>query len=362
MNEPSPFVRGMAARIAEYRTLVRTTGQTLAARKVQAARLHTLARVLAPGTVPTPPSDAAALAAWFLAADAAIVAAQPAAAALVPSPLAPGLDVLITGGRASKRTTAPKPAPVPRIQAPPPVAPDPLPPPVRAAVTLADLLNDAPTTRDVAPAPVAPAPVALPSDVRADLRDAVAAVQGLTGADVGARRNIARALATLAAAAELHVPPVRPDIDGAGLTEWACDVAALLRPARTPTPEPERPRGPIRLTPVEALRAMRIPETHIRIVSPHGSAYTYELRRPFNDGPIFVHVDTGNGKPAFLGSIFADGEYRHGRKSRIAPDAPEARAFAWVYHAARTDRGFGPVDVYDVTDAPADDATAPAMH
>lgn len=34
---------------------------------------------------------------------------------------------------------------------------------------------------------------------------------------------------------------------------------------------------------------------------------------------------------SFLGTIFADGNFRHGRKSRIGEDAPSARAFAWVW-------------------------------
>ena len=48
----------------------------------------------------------------------------------------------------------------------------------------------------------------------------------------------------------------------------------------------------------------------------------------------FVKVLTGSDNESdfqYLGTIDARGEYRHGRKSKIAPSAPSALAFAWLW-------------------------------
>lgn len=65
-----------------------------------------------------------------------------------------------------------------------------------------------------------------------------------------------------------------------------------------------------------------------------GSRFTFRVRRPKPDSPHFVTVLTGSDNEhsyTFLGTIFADGTYRHGRKSSISESAPSARAFAWFY-------------------------------
>lgn len=65
-----------------------------------------------------------------------------------------------------------------------------------------------------------------------------------------------------------------------------------------------------------------------------GARFTFKVRQPKLDSPHFVSVLTGSDNDSdysFLGSIFADGTYRHGRKSTIGQDAPSARAFAWFY-------------------------------
>lgn len=60
---------------------------------------------------------------------------------------------------------------------------------------------------------------------------------------------------------------------------------------------------------------------------------------------FFVKVLTGSdnsGDYQYLGTI-RDGVWAHGRKSRITPDAPSARAFAWL--APRLLAGIVPADV-----------------
>jgi hypothetical protein len=111
-----------------------------------------------------------------------------------------------------------------------------------------------------------------------------------------------------------------------------------------------------------------------------GARFTYRIRpgepRPGDDRapPHFVAVLTGpdNGHDYdYLGAIFGGKKFVHGKKSRIAVDAPSAAAFAWawkhlsagdmpadlaVYHEGRCGRcgrrlttpeslatGFGPV-------------------
>lgn len=108
-----------------------------------------------------------------------------------------------------------------------------------------------------------------------------------------------------------------------------------------------------------------------------GNRFTFRIRSPKDaagESPHFVSVLTGadnDDSYTFLGTIFADGKYRHGRKSRIGMDAPSEKVFAWfwryvsaarqlptgvvVHHAGRcgrcgrtltvtssTARGFGP--------------------
>ena len=57
--------------------------------------------------------------------------------------------------------------------------------------------------------------------------------------------------------------------------------------------------------------------------------------------PYFVAVLTGpdnRNDYLFLGTIFADGRYRHGAKSPIPAQAPSAQAWAWTWDHLDTDR------------------------
>lgn len=50
--------------------------------------------------------------------------------------------------------------------------------------------------------------------------------------------------------------------------------------------------------------------------------------------PHFVSLLTGadnNSDYSFLGTIFDQKDYRHGRKSRVAPEAPSAKGWAWAW-------------------------------
>jgi len=78
-----------------------------------------------------------------------------------------------------------------------------------------------------------------------------------------------------------------------------------------------------------------------------GARFTYAVKAPTkptengglvidhsNDAPRFVKVLTGSDNEAdyqFLGTIFPDGRFVHGRKSRIGLGAPSAKAFAWSW-------------------------------
>jgi hypothetical protein len=66
-----------------------------------------------------------------------------------------------------------------------------------------------------------------------------------------------------------------------------------------------------------------------------GTRFTYQVTKGKDDNsPHFVALLSGpcnTDDYRFLGSIFADGGYRHGRKSKIGPEAPSARAFAWAW-------------------------------
>lgn len=66
-----------------------------------------------------------------------------------------------------------------------------------------------------------------------------------------------------------------------------------------------------------------------------GARFTFRART--EDGkPTFVALLTGSDNAAdydFLGTIFADGTYRHGQRSRVSSTAPAAVAFAWFHGA-----------------------------
>lgn len=68
-----------------------------------------------------------------------------------------------------------------------------------------------------------------------------------------------------------------------------------------------------------------------------GVRFTFKVRAAKGDGdnlPYFVMVLTGSDNEqdySFLGTIFADGNYRHGRKSVIGQTAPSACAFQWLW-------------------------------
>lgn len=76
-----------------------------------------------------------------------------------------------------------------------------------------------------------------------------------------------------------------------------------------------------------------------------GTRFTYRVKRALEGNRpqprLYVAVLTGPdnvGHYEFLGTLFEEerpwpARYRHGHRSRIAPDAPSARAWAWFWEA-----------------------------
>ena len=68
-----------------------------------------------------------------------------------------------------------------------------------------------------------------------------------------------------------------------------------------------------------------------------GNRFTFKIVKPRRNDqscPHFVKVLTGNDNEndySYLGTIFTNGNYSHGRKSRISADAPSAQAFTWLW-------------------------------
>jgi hypothetical protein len=79
-----------------------------------------------------------------------------------------------------------------------------------------------------------------------------------------------------------------------------------------------------------------------------GDRFTYRVRRAKvragqseDEVPYFVNVLTGPNNLQdydYLGTIFADGNYYHGKKSKIGSNAPSAVAWAWTWANLDTDR------------------------
>lgn len=85
----------------------------------------------------------------------------------------------------------------------------------------------------------------------------------------------------------------------------------------------------------DAIRYATAGKARITLVSPKtGARFTYRISVK---GEVkFVSVLTGSDNDSdftYLGTIFADGAYRHGRKSSIGPEAPSTKAFAWAWGA-----------------------------
>jgi hypothetical protein len=77
-----------------------------------------------------------------------------------------------------------------------------------------------------------------------------------------------------------------------------------------------------------------------------GARFTYKLSVAKDDGrpqpngaPTFVALMNGPDNESsfqYLGTIFPQSGFTHGRKSRITPDAPSAVAFSWAFgHLSR---------------------------
>lgn len=79
-----------------------------------------------------------------------------------------------------------------------------------------------------------------------------------------------------------------------------------------------------------------------------GDRFTYRVRRAKiregqteADVPYFVNVLTGPNNQQdydYLGTIFPNGAYQHGKRSKIGPEAPSAVAWAWTWNNLDTDR------------------------
>lgn len=60
---------------------------------------------------------------------------------------------------------------------------------------------------------------------------------------------------------------------------------------------------------------------------------TFKVRKPNETSPHFISVMNGPDNEnsfQFVGTIFGDGTYAHGKKSRISPEAPAGKAARWV--------------------------------
>jgi len=61
------------------------------------------------------------------------------------------------------------------------------------------------------------------------------------------------------------------------------------------------------------------------------ACYSYSIKESNNGKAFYVTLLT-EGSPAYLGSII-DGQFKHTDKSRLSPNAPPFKAFAYVYAA-----------------------------
>lgn len=101
-----------------------------------------------------------------------------------------------------------------------------------------------------------------------------------------------------------------------------------------------------RLTDPEAIRKFALAgNARLTLVSERtGVRFTFKVRQALDDRTQqpkeFWFVSLLNGSDnesdfAYLGTVDRDWNYGHGRKSRIGPDAPSAKAFNWLWRHIR---------------------------
>jgi hypothetical protein len=90
--------------------------------------------------------------------------------------------------------------------------------------------------------------------------------------------------------------------------------------------------------PLTTVRFLLAGNAHVTFQSRRtGTRFTYRVRQAEPRAgstaapPHFVAVLTGPDHYEYLGCIYGGRAYAHGKKSRIASDAPSAVAFAWVW-------------------------------
>lgn len=88
------------------------------------------------------------------------------------------------------------------------------------------------------------------------------------------------------------------------------------------------------MQPTDRLKFMLAGKATFTIVSKKtGVRFTYRIAK--ND-LWFVSVLTSPDTYTYLGTIFDNQAYRHGKKSTIGPDAPSAKAFGWFWSDVET--------------------------
>jgi Family of unknown function (DUF6011) len=78
-----------------------------------------------------------------------------------------------------------------------------------------------------------------------------------------------------------------------------------------------------------------------------GVRFTFRVRQPKPTSPHFVSLMNGPDNTSsyeFLGTIFNEANYSHGRRSRITTDAPSAMAFSWIW--THLDQLDGKVEIF----------------
>jgi hypothetical protein len=94
------------------------------------------------------------------------------------------------------------------------------------------------------------------------------------------------------------------------------------------------PSAPAKVAPANMKQFMLAGNATFTVRSEKTSTrFTIRVRKPNADTPHFVSVLSGSDNEhayAFVGTIFANGTYSHGQRSRITPDAPAAKAARWV--------------------------------
>ena len=66
----------------------------------------------------------------------------------------------------------------------------------------------------------------------------------------------------------------------------------------------------------------------------------YNIEQPSIDRPYFVKAENDNGEMVYIGTLFADGEFKTTTKTKLPNESPQIKVFHWLVERIRKNEAF----------------------